>query len=366
MTHETHVEGLAIAAAAILAACLAAAGCDDDITCGPGTRLVGTRCMPDDGADADADADVDADADADQEVDAADADRDSEPDADDAGVDGDVPDGDVPDGDVVGCDDQCDCPAGTTCVIDGFCEGDRPCTEPCEGPGDCECGRECVDGFCLPHVGSGDPCELDCDCQHEEYCVQGSCTRACSYVGWRCTVGSQCEPCGKTCEPFTSACVEPGECWCNVSCAVQGLTGTECVDGACVAPPGSAFFADITDPIPIATCEWFPCEDTTVPIEVASSLVVGGVVLVVDVMAGESPWDFSFSLTSPDGAVATLAYATWDCAAGGVRFVMPRSSEAFSPWDDLVGESAAGTWTVGVVQVMGTGGSLVEATLYLE
>jgi len=322
-------------------------GCTSSMTCGPGTHAEGSTCVPDLPGDADADVDVDAVAEADPEADHA-VDEGVEPDAvgDEDAVEPDAED--APDGEVIPCGRQCDCPAGTTCTIEGVCEGD-PCTEPCDDAGDCDCDQPCTGGYCLPHVGSGEACTYNCDCPDWQYCVEGRCITSCVSPGWRCVLPTDCDACGKVCETFSSSCVEPGECYCSLSCAIQGLRGEECYENHCSNPPGTAFFSSITDPIPIGAWDFSPSSPlpTQDQLQVTGLSAVGGVTLVIDADS-LSGFDIMhvFALVGPDGTRVFISSPSWDCAGGGVRYVIPRRTDTWDPFSDFIGGPATGTWTL--------------------
>ena len=263
------------------------------------------------------------------------------------------------DGSVLTCQEQCDCPAGTVCSIEGVCVG-RPCTQPCQGPEDCPCGRRCVDGFCEPFVGDLKPCHANCDCEDWQYCAGGVCVETCAEGGgFRCQGDWDCEECGRVCEPFSHQCVASGTCWglSDTSCLIEGLPRTLCVPtsndpfedrGECQTPAGTPFGMDQArevhqEPIdpnipnsPLGAWEF----------RVSGIGTVHHLTIIVDIEGIHPMVDevmIEAVLTAPDGTKTEWTLG-WNTRAGGV--VRCSDTTDSFPLDSLVGIAADGTWTL--------------------
>ena len=256
------------------------------------------------------------------------------------------------------CAARCDCPADTTCTIDGICEG-TACTEACSDAAPCPCGRSCVAGYCDFWVGSLTACSADCECSGHERCVDGRCITSCG-VGFRCGPGD-CDACGRLCNPFSSTCVSPGDCSCDGSCALQHLDGTIC-DAAthrCEAPAGHEHV--------LATGAFVSIDDFFQTFDVSATESTTGTALRVTLVAdltADSRDSAEVTVTSPDGSSHYMPFR-WACAGGGTGL-------RFEGTIDLSSMSVRrnGTWRVQITLSLAPGAPSTRradgAWLYVE
>lgn len=280
---------------------VSAYGCNSssNVTCGPGTHEVSGRCVlnPDAGLDARPPGDAAAEADLDARV--------------DTGPPGDAG------ADAMHCAAQCDCPAGTTCTIQGVCSGFDPCTQSCVTDQNCPCGRACKNGYCDFPIGSLKPCTHTCDCSNGEICANGQCIHTCSTIP-QCGSDSQCAACGKVCEPFYGNCTVRGQnCFCNADCAGWGLDGEVCdnTTSDCVTPPGTRL--DLPSATLVAgTSGWLTA---TLSASTSAAGSTQHITLVLDMDVDPTNDLVDATLIAPDGSSHPI-YLSWDCTGAPTRW----------------------------------------------
>jgi hypothetical protein len=146
------------------------------------------------------------------------------------------------------CDDAADCPAGTYCADDGFCDNlsGGTCTAAAVF---CREGDVCVDGECRDACSTDAECGNGRICADGGYCVAGGrpaepvCTASSCAMGHPCVNGLCRTPCGThdDCRRFDvqfnfcleGYCATTNEATSNCMSASDCDGGQNCIDGIC-------------------------------------------------------------------------------------------------------------------------------------